>query len=135
MIHSEKMTLSRRRMTRPIILASLMFALAACASTPVPPTEALLAAELAISSAEQAGAGQHAPLDMKQAHDKLSEARAAVAQKEMGVALWLADESRGSAELASARASEMKAKLVNEEMQQSILTLQEEISRNTGSRP
>ena len=72
---------------------------------------------------------------MKQAHEKLGAANAAVVEEDMALALWLADEARVSAELASAKASESKAKAVNDEMQQSIQALQQEINRNSGARP
>lgn len=115
--------------------ATFVLALAACASTPMPPSEELQAAQLAINSAEQERATDFAPLDMKRAHDKLGAANAAVVQEDMALALWLADEARVSAELASAKASESKAKAVNDEMQQSIQALQQELNRNSGNRP
>ncbi|MEX2131630.1 MAG: DUF4398 domain-containing protein [Pseudohongiellaceae bacterium] len=119
---------------RLILGATLVLALASCASAPLPPNEELQAAELAISSAEQERVADFAPQDLKQAHDKLSAARIAVQAEDMVLALHLADESRGSAELASARTAEMKAKAINDEMQQSINVLQQEIQRNSGNR-
>jgi len=113
---------------------ALAFALSACASTPMPPSEQLQAAQLAINGAEQERATDFAPLDMKRAHDKLGAANAAVVEEDMTLALWLADEARVSAELASAKASAAKARAVNDEMQHSIETLQQELNRNSGSR-
>ncbi len=123
------------RALRLLAGATVIVALAACASTPMPPAEALQSAQLAINSAEQERATEIAPLDMKLAHDKLGAANAAVVAENMTLALWLADEARVSAELASAKASEAKAKAVNDEMQQSIQALQQELNRNSGNRP
>lgn len=135
MILLEKISHTPTRKIPFFLGASLILLLTACATTPIPPSEELLAAELAISSAEQERATDFAPQAMKQAHDKLGAARTAVAAEDMDLALLLADESRVSAELASARASEMKAKVINDEMQQRIEALEQEILRNTGNRP
>jgi len=48
--------------------------------------------------------------------------------------ILVADESRVSAELASARAEVIKAKAVNDEMQQGLDTIKQELLRNSGSR-
>jgi len=135
MIHSQSRIRGNGSALRLLAGATVFLALAACASTPVPPAEQLQAAQLAINSAEQERATEFAPLDMKQAHDKLGAANAAVVEEDMALALWLADEARVSAELASAKASESKAKAVNDEMQQSIQALQQELNRNSGARP
>lgn len=134
MIRSGKKINIRGRALRLLIGSSMVFALAACASAPVPPTQQLQAAELAISSAEQERVADFAPQDLKQAHDKLSAARTAVQAEDMEQAERLADEARVSAELASARTALLKTQAVNEEMQQSIDALQQEILRNSGAR-
>ncbi|MDP1931234.1 MAG: DUF4398 domain-containing protein [Gammaproteobacteria bacterium] len=134
MIKSEKKVYRQSLVSRLFIGGSLILVLAACASAPLPPTQELQAAELAISSAERERVADHAPQDLKQAHDKLSAARVAVQEEDMVLAMQLAHESRVSAELASAKAAEMKAKAVNDEMRQSITVLEQEIMRNTGAR-
>lgn len=134
MIRSGKKINIRGRALRLLVGSSMVFALAACASAPVPPTQQLQAAELAISSAEQERVADFAPQDLKQAHDKLSAARTAVQAEDMEQAERLADEARVSAELASARTALLKTQAVNEEMQQSIDALQQEILRNSGAR-
>ncbi|MDO8272165.1 MAG: DUF4398 domain-containing protein [Gammaproteobacteria bacterium] len=134
MIRSGKKINIRGRALRLLIGSSIVLALAACASAPVPPTQQLQAAELAISSAEQDRVADFAPQDLKQAHDKLSAARTAVQAEDMEQAERLADEARVSAELASARTALLKTQAVNEEMQQSIDALQQEILRNSGAR-
>lgn len=118
---------------RLLMAGALAFAVTACASTPLPPTQELQAAQLAIDSAEQERVADYAPQDLRQAHDKLSAARLAVQREDMVLAAQLAHESRVVAELASAKTASMKAKAINDEMQQSINALQQELMRNTGS--
>jgi uncharacterized protein (UPF0264 family) len=116
------------------LLAGGLLALAACASPPKPPTAALQAAELAIASAEQARVADYASLELGEAREKLTAARGAVQQEQMVLAGRLADESRVSAELASAKAEAAKAKAVNDEMRKSTETLKHEMQRNPGAK-
>ncbi|MEX0737795.1 MAG: DUF4398 domain-containing protein [Pseudohongiella sp.] len=132
MIKSGKTICPVGRTLRLLIGGSIVFMLAACASAPMPPTAEIQAAELAITSAEQERVTDYAPQELRQAREKLGAAQIAVQREEMDLALRLAHESRVSAELASARAASMKAREVNEQMQDGIETLQQEIRRNTG---
>lgn len=104
--------------------------LTACASTP-PPNQALQAAEQAIATAEQARVADYASPELSEARDKLTASRAAIQQKNMVLAQRLADESRADAQLASAKAEAAKAKVVNDDMQKSNVTLKQEMQRNT----
>ena len=106
--------------------------LAACASAPKPPTEALQAAETAITHAEQARVADYASPELGQAREQLTAARSAVAQERMVAAQRLAEQSRASAELAAAKAEVAKARAVNDEMRKSTDTLKQEMKRNTG---
>lgn len=115
------------------LAGALVLALAACASTPQAPTQALQAAELAITNAEQARVADYASPELNQARQKLAAANTAVQGEQMIQAKRLADESRVSAELASAKAEMIKAKTVNDEMQNSLDTLRQEIQRNRGT--
>lgn len=107
--------------------------MAACASEPVPPTEALLAAETAITTAEQARVADYASPELGDAREKLTAARTAVAEKKMDTAKRLAEQSKVDAELALAKAGVSKAGAVNDEMQKSTGTMQEEMQRKTGA--
>lgn len=118
---------------RPAIVAVGLLALAACASTPQPPTEALQAAELAIGNAEKARVADYASPELGEARDKLSAARNAVQQEQMVLALHLAEQSQANAQLATAKAEAARAKVVNDEMQKSIDTLKQEMQRNPGA--
>jgi hypothetical protein len=120
--------------TKALAATLAVVALTACASMPEPPLQQLQAAELAITSAEQAGVADYSAPQLNQAREKLASARTAVVQEEMVLAARLADESKVEADLASANAEMLKAKAVNAEMQDSIDTLKQELQRNSGAR-
>jgi hypothetical protein len=115
------------------LVAAGFLALAACATPPVPPTEALQAAESAISNAEQARVADYASAELTMARQKLASANTAARNDQMVQAEYLAIESRTHAEVALARAEELKAKAVNDDMEQSIETLKQEMQRATGA--
>jgi hypothetical protein len=116
-----------------LLIATLgLLVLGACASAPVAPTESLNAAARAITTAEQARVADYASLELSQAREKLAAARTAVQKEEMELAKRLADEALVDAELATAKAGEIKAKTVNTDMKQSTETLKQEMNRNTG---
>lgn len=120
-----------RRLRNATSIASLL-ALAACASTPVPPTAELAAARSAIGSAESAGASQYAAAELGEARNKLAAADKAVEQQSMLGAQRLAQQSRAEADLATAMAGEAKAVAVNLEMRQGNQALVEELQRKSG---
>ncbi len=107
--------------------------LSACASPPLPPSQALQAAESAISNAEQARVADYASPELGIARAKLTAANAAVQREEMLMAERLADQARVEAELALAKSQATKAKVVNDEMQKSTNSLKQEMQRNTGA--
>jgi len=115
-----------------LVTAASLLTLVACASTPPHPTAALQAAEQAITSAEQARVADFASPELTEARTKLTAARAADQQQQMVVAQRLAEQARADAELAFAKAGAIKAMKVNEEMQQSNDSLNQEMMRNTG---
>ncbi len=106
--------------------------LSACAAAPLPPDDKLQAAELAIGNADNARVVDQASPELREAREKLSAARNAVQQQQMVAAARLADESRASAELASARADLVKAQTVNDELQKNLDTLKQEMQRRQG---
>jgi hypothetical protein len=120
----------------PIVVALAaagILVLAGCATPPQPPTEALQAAESAIANAEQARVADYASAELTTARQKLALANTAVRNDEMVKAEYLAVESQTHAELALARAEELKTKAVNDDMIQSIDTLKQEMQRATGA--
>ncbi len=117
-----------------ISTAASLITITACASAP-PPTQALQAAELAISNAEQARVADYASPELGEAREKLSAARDAVHQEKMVEAQRLAEQARVDAELASAKSEAVKAKSVNDEMKNSTETMKQEMHRNNSMQP
>lgn len=132
-LHKSTPAGNRSSSLRMGVAMAATLALGACASAPPAPERELQAADQAIRSAEQVRASTFASLELREARDKLTAARAAVQQEKMNQAKRLAEESRVNAELASARTAELKAKAVNDEMKKSTDTLEDEMDRNTGA--
>jgi hypothetical protein len=109
-----------------------VLALSACASTPPAPKAQIEAAQLAIANAEQAGAGTHAAGELSEARAKLASANTAVQAEKMLVAAQYAEQSQVEAQLATARATSIKAQAVNTEMQRSTGALVDEMQRVEG---
>lgn len=119
---------------RTVLASVALLALGACASVPLPPTEQLQAAEMAIANAEKARVADYASPELGEARDNLAAARTAVEQEKMALAARLAESSQANAQLATAKAEAARAKVVNVEMQKSIDTLKQEMQRNPGAR-
>lgn len=128
-------TSSQTRRLRLHYAIPAVLAIAACASTPPPPTASLEAARQAIASAERSDAARHAPAELAQARTRIAAAEAEVTAKRMVAGGRLADESRADAEYASAKAGAAKAREMNDEMKRSTSTLIQEMERSTGDRP
>jgi dihydroxyacetone kinase len=95
------MTPNRRKIHGVLIIVAL--ASAACAPTR-PPDAAFSAAERAIADAREAGASAYAPMDLRNAEDRLSRARARLGEGDYGAAAVLAEEAAADGELAALRA-------------------------------
>lgn len=109
-------------------------ALAGCASTDVSPPKAEFArAELAIKQAVAADATEYAPLHLREARQKLEQAREALHDENFTIAGRLADEAQVSAELAMAEAQSARAEQLAEENRRSIEVLREELQRREGT--
>lgn len=93
-------------------------ALTAC-QTPPPPTAQLNRAQTAILGAQQDGAQQIAPSQLQTAQGKLSSAQAAVSQKDMEQAKYLAEEAEMDAIYADQLALTQKAENVQAAVQRS----------------
>lgn len=124
---------ARSALALSLVAASGGLLLSACASQPLPPSQALQAAESAIGNAEQARVADYASPELGVAREKLAAANSAVEQEEMLLAEHLADQSRVEAELALAKSQAARAKLVNDEMLKSTDSLKQEMQRNTGA--
>lgn len=123
--------------TSPFTAAAVVaciLAISACASAPTPPNRALQAAESAITNAERERVADYASTELRLAREKLAAAQAAARNEDMVKAGYLAAEARVHADLATARAEELKAKAINDEMKRSIETLRQEMQRTSGGR-
>lgn len=103
-------------MTHPVfrILAALaLLSLAACATTPPPDPRLLANAENALNQAEQAGAAEFAPLELRFARERLNAARLQLEAGRTIEARRIADEAEIEAQLALARtnAAQTRAEL------------------------
>ncbi|MFO7813808.1 MAG: DUF4398 domain-containing protein, partial [Pelovirga sp.] len=79
--------------------------------------------------AENSGAVEFAPMELKSARDKLNQAQLAMDREEHVGARRLADEAMVDANLAEAKARSAKSKKVVEELKESIRVLQQEMNR------
>ena len=112
---------------RMLVLAGIAL-LTACASVP-PPTEQMAVSRAAVTDAQGAGAYEFAPVEMRTANEKLTRATAAMNQKDYVTARRLAEQAEADARLAAATANSAKAQRALDEVQASIRTLQNEITR------
>lgn len=112
-------------------LPLLLFFTGACATTN-PPTQQLTETETVIRQADQIGAGDYAPLEIRQARQKLEQARAAYNNEDYEEAARLAEQAKVDAELAQIKTLSGKAQLAVRELRESIKLLKEEISNRNG---
>jgi hypothetical protein len=113
------------------LLLAVVLATACAGSRMEPEQVGLDAAEQAVSSAEHAGAAEHAPLELRTARDKLRDAQAALDERAHERAAMLAEQARTAAELAAARAEVAKANEANEELKRTVALLRDETERVT----
>lgn len=107
--------------------------LAGCASTDVPPPRAEFArADLAIEQAVSADATQYAPLALRDARQKMEQARRALYEEKFLEARRLADEAEVNAQLALAESQTARAEQLAEENTRSLQVLREELKRQEG---
>lgn len=121
-------------------LVSALLLMSCAGDPPAPPTLELQAAEQAINYAEQRRVAENAPLEIKEAREKLNEAqetarREDVQQEEMVEARRLAIEARLMAELAAARSEAVVAKEANEEIKENINTIKDVMQPQNGGQP
>lgn len=84
-----------------------------------------------VKQAEEAGARDFAPIELRLAEQKLEKARLALKNKKYDRALRLSQQSEVDAGLAEAKSRTAKAEKAVDELQQSIHTIQSEIDRAT----
>lgn len=117
------------RLIKAGLVTLLMIVLAGCAvRVPAPEKQVTLATQ-SIVQAENSGAAEFAPVELKSARDKLNQAKLAMGKQENIVAKRLADEAMVDANLAEAKARSAKSQKVVEELKESIRILQQEMNR------
>lgn len=109
---------------------SLALASVACSSAPERPDQALTRAETSVELAEQNDAREFGPTPLQRAQDQLEQAQTAASDKDYEAALQLAERAELDAELALAQTNHQKAVLALLEIQESIETLRQEITRS-----
>lgn len=109
-------------------MAGIVLFMAGCASIP-PPTDQLAVTKAAVADASASGANEFAPVELKSAMDKLSEAERAMAEKEYVQAKRLAEEAQLAAKLAETKTRTAKAQRAVENAQESNRILREELQR------
>ena len=118
-------------MLKACLVTLFMVVLAGCAvKAPAPEKQVTLATQ-SIAQAESSGAVEFAPVELKTARDKLSQAKVAMEKEENLKANRLADEAMVDANLAEAKARSAKSQKVVEELKESINVLRKEMNRKT----
>ena len=108
-----------------------LFLLAGCTTVRVNP-DAFASAEQAIAAAEQAGAEELAPLELKFAREKLEFAHKGVEKRKYDVSLFLVEESEINSELAIEKSRTVKVRRKVNELRRSNELLREELVANYG---
>ena len=125
------MTISLTRWkAAPALVGCAVLTLAACATVP-PPKEQLAVAEAAVEEARRAGGTEAAPVEMSQAQEKLTAARAAVRSEDNARARRLAEQAEVDAQRAAAKARAARADRALTELRESNRVLSEELNRQT----
>ena len=94
------------------------------------PAQEMAAARQAVEQAEQVGAEEYAPLEIRQARQKIDRARKYLDDKEPEKAKMMIEQAKVDAELAQAKSLSSKSQKAVDELQETIRTLREEIERN-----
>lgn len=111
------------------MIVPLVIAFSACASTK-PPNDKLTQVEASIQQAEQVGAENYAPLEIREARRKLDKARELISKEKYGKAKRTADRAMVDSELAQMKSLSEKAQKAVRQLRESIRVLQEEIQNN-----
>ncbi len=123
----------RRLGVSAVVVAMVALLVGGCASSAQVPeaqvSAAIAASNTSVQQAEQAGAQNYAPLELRQAQQKLEEARQAVAEGETLKAQRLAEKAQVDAQLAEAKTRSAKAQEAVDELNETIRALREEIER------
>lgn len=110
-------------------LMSILFIISSCASTK-PPSEEMARTEAAINQANQVGARDYAPLQLRNARKKYDQAKKLISQKKYDEAKRMAERAQVDAELAEETSLSEKAQNAVKQLKESIKILKQEIQQN-----
>ena len=117
-----------------IVAACSALVLALGCSARRPPDAHMSTADLAIRSASDETASEHAPLDLRLAREKLDQAREAVKDDEYDRARRLAEESLADAQVAEAKSRAAKARDNLKQAHDDVEALRKETERSAVTR-
>ena len=122
-------TASTRASLRPSLRLSLLALgsaalLAGCAGNP--PSEQMAVTESAVNAAVSSGGPEFAPVETKNAQDKLAQARIALNDKEYDQARRLAQQAEWDARVAERKSQAVKAQNNVKDAQQGVMELRQE---------
>lgn len=121
--------MKKKMILRAFMLAAILVVLGGCGKDIPPPDEEIALAGAAISQAETAESYRHAPLELKAAREKLSQAERLVEKEEYEEARRLAEGAEADANLAFAKSRTAAAQEAVTELRDTIRTLQQEMER------
>jgi hypothetical protein len=104
--------------------------LTACGPAMPPPTEQLALSEAAVDKATAAEGYEYAPVELKNAQDKLTQARMDMQNEKNASAQRLLEQAEVDARLAEEKAQTAKTERAAEELQKNIELLREEMRRS-----
>ena len=102
-----------------------------CATPGPQPTEEMTRARTLVEQADRAGAQRYAAADLQRAHDELSEADKANADRKYDDARRYAESAAADADVAAARSAAVAAQNSAQEIAKSNETLRQESARGT----
>lgn len=125
----EKLKSNLGVLLRYTLILGLITGVGACASSNIPAPNTS-DAETMINQAEEAGAQEYAPLELRNARKKLEQAKQFNEQEEYEKATRFVEQASVDAELASVKARSAKAQEAVKQLRETIETLRKEIQRN-----
>lgn len=116
---------------RPLLLTPLCLLLVSCA-TAKPGPDIFESAQRGIEAAEKAGAGEHAPVELRFAREKLEFAHKGVEKNKNDVAFYFIEQSEINSELAIEKTRTALVRRQVNELRRTNETLQETLEQNFG---
>jgi len=114
-----------------VLIILFAIVLAACA-TPGPSEDIFASAQQAVEQAEAAGGEEYAPVEMRFAKEKLTEAREGVEKRQNDVASYLIEQAEINAELAIAKSAAAKQRNKVSELRRAVEVLEEDLKATYG---